>query len=188
MTAESENGYPHVPAAARTVHIGGLTRSQLRQSLQNAGISLNAYAEELFADERFTTSDQPHTVETVELTVGELGFMDGAAAGEIFKRASALGLAACPLELAPHLRLQYTDQPEGSAERSVQHEAPHASITVASEPLSECDDFPKGFYLRNIDGVLWLRGYRADAVHVWNAWDRFVFARQTDWQGNCHES
>jgi hypothetical protein len=34
-----------------------------------------------------------------------------------------------------------------------------------------------GFYLRRIRGVLWLRGYRSPAEHVWEAADRFVFRR-----------
>lgn len=41
----------------------------------------------------------------------------------------------------------------------------------------EDDDFPKGFYLRRINDALWLRGYRADHLHVWNPYDHFIFVR-----------
>jgi hypothetical protein len=34
-----------------------------------------------------------------------------------------------------------------------------------------------GFYLRRIQGVLWLRGYRSALEHIWSADDRFVFRR-----------
>ena len=51
----------------------------------------------------------------------------------------------------------------------------HRSITIASEILTEDDDFPKGFYLRKIDGMLWLRGYLADQLHVWNPDNHFIF-------------
>ena len=94
------------------------------------------------------------------------------------QRSAELGLSLCPLELAPHLRLQYLDQPEGySGHPPSQHRAPPGSITVASAQLSEDDDLPKGFYLRRIEGVLWLRGYRCGAEHIWSPEDHFVFCR-----------
>ena len=54
-----------------------------------------------------------------------------------------------PLEVAPHLRLQYTDQPNG----------PY--LTVASQKLRSDETFPNGLYLRSLDDGLWLRGYCA---------------------------
>ena len=53
-------------------------------------------------------------------------------------------------------------------------QAPPGAITVASLPISEQDDDPTGFYLRRIDGVLWLRSC---AGHVWKADDEFVFQK-----------
>ncbi|MDA0708693.1 MAG: helicase, partial [bacterium] len=47
---------------------------------------------------------------------------------------------------------------------------------IASQILTEDDDFPKGFYLRRIKGVLWLRGYRSWPGHVWEPDDHFVFS------------
>jgi hypothetical protein len=74
--------------------------------------------------------------------------------------------------------LQYLDQPEGYWDQPVRHhQAPSGSITIASEPLSEDDDFPKGFYLRRIKGVLWLRGYRSGAEHIWEPGDHFLFCQ-----------
>ena len=56
---------------------------------------------------------QSTTFRTVELTVSDLGFPDGATTAQDFKKASQLGLELCPLELGPYLRLEYLDQPEG---------------------------------------------------------------------------
>ena len=56
-----------------------------------------------------------------------------------------------------------------------QNKAPTGSITVASPILSEEEEFPTGFYLRNIAGVLWLRGYSADNQHIWSPSDCFLF-------------
>ncbi|MDF2038353.1 helicase [Cytobacillus oceanisediminis] len=170
--------YPDGPFITRTVEVGGLAKSQLLQKLQQYSILMNEYGERLFADDRFTTSDRVSSLKTVELTVMNLGFHDGATTEQLFKRARSLGLELCPHELGPHLRLKYLDQPEGfSGNTTKQQQAPTGSITIASEILTEDDDFPKGFYLRRINGVLWLRGYIADHLHVWNPEDRFIFIK-----------
>jgi hypothetical protein len=170
--------YPDCPVISRTVEVGGLTKSQLLQKLQQASIMLNVYGERLFAADQFTTSVAKYSLETVELTVMDLGFPDGADTARLFKRAGDLGLKLCPMELGPYLRLMYLDQPEVCEEDSQQHQAPSGSITIASKILSEDGELPKGLYLRRMDGVLWLRGYRADHLHVWNPDDRFIFVQK----------
>jgi len=74
--------------------------------------------------------------------------------------------------------MQFLDQPEGSAGFSAtQHRAPPGSITIASSPLDDSDETPKGFYLRRIDGVLWLRGYWSWPGNIWRPEDVLVFSR-----------
>ncbi|MUK90631.1 helicase [Ornithinibacillus sp. L9] len=179
MCHENEQTYPNCPVVHRTLEVGGLTKSQLIQKLQQHAILMNKYGEMLLADGRFMTSDTKYSLKTVELTVGDLGFSDGATTPQIFKRAGELGLEMCPLELGPHLRLKYLDQPEGYSGNPLQrHQAPSGSITIASEILTDDDEFPKGFYLRRMNGVLWLRGYIADHLHVWNSDDHFIFCKR----------
>lgn len=159
-----------------SVNLGGLMKSELLEELARNAISMNVSAERLFASDHFTTSETRYSVTTVELTLCNLGFPRGATIAEIYERAGQLGLGLCPLELGPHLRLQYHDQPEGHLGKPVRrHQAPYGSITIASEILSEEEDFPKGFYLRRIEGVLWLRGYRSWPGHVWEPDDHFIF-------------
>ena len=165
MHIETENVYPDCPTITRTVDVGGLTKSELIQELQRNSISLNAYGERLFADDHFTTSETSHRLKTVELTVRDLGFPEGATTAQIFERASELGLELCPLELGPHLRLRYLDQPEGFW------------ITIASKKISEDNDFPNGFYLRRLDDGLWLRGYRAEPQYVYDSDNHFIFSQ-----------
>ncbi len=57
------------------------------------------------------------------------------------------------------------------------HEAPDRAVTVLSEILEENDTFPKGLYLRNVDGVLWLRGYTCDAEYRFPADTLFAFEK-----------
>lgn len=169
--------FPRCHVIRREVEVGGLTKSQLVRTLRQASIRLNRYAMKLFRDDRFTVSDTKHVVRTVELTVGDLGYVQGATSIEILVTAGRFGLDPCPLELAPYLRLAYLDQPEGSFGSPIrQHRAPLGSITVASKPLDADPATPKGFYLRRIDGALWLRGYLSDAAHVWSPKDHLVFS------------
>jgi hypothetical protein len=179
MHTETEHIYPNCPTITRTVIVGGMTKSELIEELHRNAISMNESGERLFASDHFTTSETRYSVTTVELTVRDLGFPRGATIAEIYARAGALGLGLCPIDLGPHLRLQYLDQPEGDwGNPPRRHQAPYGSITIASEKLTEDDDFPKGFYLRRIKGVLWLRGYRSRPEHVWEPDDHFIF-RQT---------
>lgn len=127
----------------------------------------------------------PRTVCTGGMTKGELLSalrQNGIQLNEIaqvFDRAAERGFVLCPLELAAHLRLQFTDQPEGFLGHPPStNRAPPGALTIAAHPLVADDGVPMGFYLRRIRGVLWLRGYRSPAEHVWSASDRFVFCRQ----------
>jgi hypothetical protein len=167
--------YPDCPTISRTVEMGGYTKSQLIQKMQQHAIFMNEFAEMLFANDRFTVADKKYTLTTIELTVSNLGFSEGATTIQIFYRAKQLGLELCPLEVGPYLRIQYLDQPEGYLGKSQQNQAPYGSITIASEILNEDINFPKGFYLRRIKGELWIRGYVADEQHVWGPNDHFVF-------------
>lgn len=178
MSVKEDKIYPNCPTIIRTVEIGGLTKSQLYQKLRQHSISMNKFGERLFDDDKFTIPDKIYNVRAVELKVRDLGFSEGATIPQLFERANQLGLKLCPIELGPRLRLEYLDQPEGhSGKPSWRHRAPYGSVTIASEILSEDVDFPKGFYLRRIEGELWLRGYIADHLHVLEPDDHFIFVK-----------
>jgi hypothetical protein len=163
-------------AAARTISIGGMTKPQLLAQLQAANVQLNDSARILFEDNRFKTSPKTFQVQIAEVSVADLGFIDGARIATIHARAIELGHLLCPLELAAHFRLQFPDQPEGFiGQPASQHRAPPGSLTIASPELTPDDNMPKGFYLRRIEGVLWLRGYRSGPEHLWSPADRFIF-------------
>lgn len=164
--------------ASRTVCIGGASKHKLLASLRAAQVQLNPLALVLFEHTEFTTAEKISIVETVETSVAELGLQAGGTFEQILESAKLQELGLCPLELAPHLRLQFTEQPEGSVGYPAsQNRAPTGTLTVASSALTEDDDIPKGFYLRRIERVLWLRGYISWAGHVWNPEDSFVFVR-----------
>ena len=170
--------YPDCRTVARTVRVGGMIKRELLAELQRNDIQLNEYARTLFAHSEFATSPTTASIATVELAVANLGYAQGATIGQLHVRAAELGLMLCPLELGPHLRLQFLDQPEGHlGYPASKHRAPHGSITVASRQLADDHETPKGFYLRRIEGVLWLRGYRSASDELWSPEDRLVFCR-----------
>jgi len=164
----------------RTVLVGGIGKEQLRRELDLNGIRMNQAAEDLFANPPFKTSEQCRPLECVEASIAELGFASGATFEALSCRIIELGLLLCPLETGPHLRLQYRDQPEGLfGNPPTKHRAPPGSLTIASAPLDELEATPKGFYLRKIEGELWLRGYWSGPDHIWPPDDRLFFLRQS---------
>jgi hypothetical protein len=178
ISADTAATYPDCPTIVRNVHIGGQRKAELLQELARNGVEMNDAAKVLFASDRFTTSPERTLFSTVELTVGSLGCCRGATTSVVYDSALRLGLRLCPLELGPHLRLQLLDQPEGFVGQPVwQHRAPPGSIIIASAILSDDDKVPKGFYLRRIQGTLWLRGYWCGQEHICDPGDHFVFGQ-----------
>ena len=132
-----------------TLTIEPTTKASLIARLTGAGVQLNAYARELFEEERFVPRDVRYTITLVQRTVASLGFEHGAIYEEVVAAAAERGLSECPLEVAAHLRLAWLEQPSG----------PY--LTIASEKPRVGDMFPNGFYLRRREDGIWLRGYRA---------------------------
>lgn len=168
--------YPNCPSVARNVRIGGMGKLALLDEMEKHGIQMNEAGKALFANASFTTSESVSTVSTIEITVANLGFAQGASFAGILEKAASMGLAPSPLELGPHLRLQFPDQPEDHIGASVTpHKAPPGSITIISPPIDGNEDTPQGFYLRRISGVLWLRGYWSGPEHIWSPDDAIIF-------------
>jgi hypothetical protein len=171
-----QTGRVHDDDRSRVLRVGGLQREVLIGHLKAAGVLLNASAETLLQDPVFDSSEV-EDIEVVAIAVGNLGFSDGATLSQIFAAAQECGLRLCPPTTGPYLRLSLPDQENAPDSIMSTGRAPSGSITVASDPLRQDDDYPKGFYLRVVDGVPWLRGYRSTAKHLWSPSDRLAFAR-----------
>ena len=178
-----ESPQPHPPSGSMTkrsridlleVSVGGLSRDQLRSALTSRGILVNVHAETLLESELFDREDT-RVIAVTERTVADLGRPDGARLSEILELGIQQGLLLCPADTGPYLRLALADQASSADALMSSGKAPDGSLTVASEVLSDDADYPKGFYLRVVEGQSWLRGYRCDDEHVWSAQDRFVF-------------
>jgi hypothetical protein len=147
------------------ISIGGVTREQLIQRLMDAGIQFNEYAHILFKHSSFTPDNHIFNVKLVKVTLTDLGLNNPCSFQDIIDKGLSLGLQLCPLYLAAFLRLEYLDQADG----------PY--LTIAS-PRPEIDEaYPTGFYIRNLQGSLWLRGYRVEGEAEWPLDNEFVFMK-----------
>ena len=156
------------------VSVGGLSRRHLLDSLTSHGILVNGHAETLIEEGVFDDSVRRPVVVT-ERTVAELGLTKGATLSHIFDVAQQQGLSLCPAYTAPYLRMALNAQPASRDSAMSSGRAPDGGLTVAALAFSRDDEYPKGFYLRVVDGQKWLRGYRCDDAHRWSPDDRFIF-------------
>jgi hypothetical protein len=140
----------------------GAAAGEMVAQLEAAGVKFNAYAERLLAHPSFAALDLG-SYHVTKMSVRDLGLSAPSTFAEIVSRAESRGVRLCPLGLAAPLRLAYLDQPAG----------PYFTIASAMPEVSE--DFPNGFYLRNFEGSLWLRGYRASADWEFSPESEFGF-------------
>jgi hypothetical protein len=70
-----------------------------------------------------------------------------------------------------------TETPQPVRVGGLSRSALMARLARASVPPPDTLDQPWGFYLRRVDGVPWLRGYRCWSGHVWAPEDVLVFTQ-----------
>jgi hypothetical protein len=87
--------------------------NSLRTALEAARVRVGDSADEVLGRPAFQFSPAKHDVDLMVVSVAELGFPNGARLADIHRRAGELGLELCPAEVAPLLRLAYTNQPMG---------------------------------------------------------------------------
>lgn len=142
------------------VRVGGQPREAVLQSLREADVRLNAHAHTLLEHPVF---DDPAALDLrfVERTVQQLGLPAGGPQCQVFAAARGHGLQLCPVSSGPFLRLATMNQPNAPDSVLSAGRAPTGAIHIASEPLSDDPDYPKGFYLRVVDDQAWLRAIGA---------------------------
>ena len=156
------------PSPARLLRIGGVDKLSLLARLKAQQVALNEHAQTLFASDLFAVAEIAQDIRVCEVSVAELALPAGGTWQALIDAAEVRGLKPCPMETAAYLRLALTDQQEDPSDALTgAGRAPAGALTVISPPLSKDADFPRGFYLRRLDGVDWLRGYRSDEAHVW---------------------
>lgn len=158
-----------------SLEIGTLSRCDLLDALAGLDIGLNDSAVTLLEGATFSTP-KIQRVSVISKTVGELGLASGAVLDNVYEAAQQNGLRLCPVATGPYLRMTWVSQKTAPDAIMSNGRAPTGSVTVASPRLSQDPDYPRGFYLRVIDGRPWLRGYRCDDDYLWSPDDCFAFA------------
>ncbi len=151
------------------------TKDQVLQKLKEHSILINHYAEEFISHPRFSAG-QPDKMTVAVASLKELGLEEGATLSELFQHIRGTRFTPCPPDTGLFLRLAWTDQPKSrNAVITGTHQSPDRAVTVLSEILEPDDAFPKGLYLRNVEGNLWLRGYVCDTEYRFPNDALFVF-------------
>ena len=148
--------------------VGGMNRAKLLARLEERGIQLNESARTLLAHPCFELR-APENLEVLCCSLAGLGLPEGGTLPEILSAVRRSDLAPLPPDAAPYLRLALEDQEQAPDSVLSAGRAPSGALHVLTEPLGTDDEYPKGFYLRVVDGVTWLRGYRCDDEYVWPA-------------------
>lgn len=157
------------------LQIGPFPKSDIPRILKAHDISLNRLAELLFAHPAFST-ESVNMAAAVIASLEEIGLAGGGTLQEIRQQAMKYGFRPCPVSTGLFLRLAWKDQPESqSSLLSGTHRAPDGAVTVMSDALCRDDSFPKGLYLRKVNGVLWLRGYVCGDDYAFAGDDLFAF-------------
>lgn len=159
-----------------TVNYGGLDLDRLYKVLEENNIYLNDYARTILEHPGLTLTPQRSSAVCKVVSLADIGLAKGASLSDIFSRAYSYDLIPCTLEIALFFRISYRHLVDSSGLES-QGKAPAEAITIASIPLESSDDFPKGLYIRRIDGVDWLRGYTCDDQYHFSPEDKFLFKR-----------
>lgn len=140
------------------------TADGCRAAFQTTGRKFSGWANMLLGQPGFTVVEQEIEVDLVNASVEELGFPRGGVRADIYARALTpdIGLALCPPELGPRLRLDYTDQ------------AKDECLIIGMEPLIAEDGNPSVW---TVEQGLWLQTARGDDDLFWHAGYRWVFCR-----------
>ncbi len=153
----------------KTIKLGtGLkTADDFRKALKKADCNISDWANDIIGKSAFSVSPEEVDAELVVVSVAELGFKNGATCADIYKRAEELGLALCPNEVGPQLRLQYKDQPNGEW------------LLIGMEPITDSDGGLSVFSVaRHVGGARWLYSHYGSPDGVWHAGGRWVFLRR----------
>jgi hypothetical protein len=86
---------------------------QFCKSMKELNYYIVVQAEDMMKQSGFWVSNKRTEIDLVKISVGSLGFDEGATLKMIYRRASLLGLELLPPDVGPQLRLQYQDQPLG---------------------------------------------------------------------------
>ena len=151
----------------KTIKLGtGLNNADdFCRAIKDCRMRISDWANDIIGTPGFVVAAGGVEVDLVKVTVGELGFKDGARRDQIYARAKELGLELCPPEVGPQLRLQYKDQPNGEW------------IIIGMKPIRHSDGNLSVFNVEHNDRGQWLDGNGGSPDYISSAGNRWLFVR-----------
>jgi hypothetical protein len=157
--------FPEGRIRRESVTIGGKTKEQLQLEMQERGIQISLWTQDMLDSKDFTTLNQPEDRPLVRLNVGALGLKSQyPTTDEIYTRVQELGLDLCPAEVGPHYRLQYKNQPMNEW------------LYVGMKQIADRDGNPSVFRIVRGGSGVWLDDRWARPAREWHPKFEFVFS------------
>jgi hypothetical protein len=166
MTAQPDTLSPGQTdfAVWKTIKLGThKTVADLKTAITSSGCRIADWADDLMKQAAFTLAAEETEVDLVVKSVADLGFVRATPYRTICVKAQELGLALCPSEVGPQLRLQYLDQPKGEW------------LRVAMDPITGSGGDRGVFSVGRGGNGRWLVWHYGDPDGTWFPGDRFVF-------------
>ena len=151
----------------KTIHYQKLNNETILDWLSDNRIFVNQYAVMLLNNLSFNSNRDNLQIVITELSLADLNLHGEANYLDISDAISNFGFKHCPF-----IRLSYKDQIRSSPVSMNKH--PEDAILIFSKPLVESVEFPKGFYIIERDGDLWLRGYVCSEDYTWSPDTRII--------------
>lgn len=143
----------------KTITIGGKIT---KKDFEKKGMHVSDWANEIL--QKVTFSKKKEKVDLALLSLEDLGLNSPSTRKQIYDAALKLGYELCPAEVAVHLRMHYTDQPNGEW------------ILCGMEPISDSYRNLKLFSVaRNDDGKLWLYSSYGRPDDIWDDYVQWLF-------------
>jgi hypothetical protein len=150
----------------KIIVLGAHDRTGALRAALDARCRVGGLARAMLDASAFTADRAPRQVDLVVLSAAEMGFKgESVSRAAVYRRAAQLGLALCPSEVGPQLRLQYPDQPAGEF------------LHIAMRPIVTRQGEHAAFIVGNGGAGLLLIGSEARLERSAPARQRFVFTR-----------
>ncbi|MFA6077981.1 MAG: hypothetical protein WC724_03095 [Candidatus Paceibacterota bacterium] len=151
----------------KTITIGNYKNTdELKEDILKLGFRIGDWANDILNDPSFDLASKEIKIDLICITVGELGFKNGAYLKEIQDRALSLGLKYCPMEVGPQLRRQYIDQPRLE------------SLQIGMQSQVDSKGHKSEFrVVHGVDGFMWLVGDHKHQDNFWEEGEQFIFVK-----------
>jgi len=156
--------FPERKIRRHSIKIGGKTKEQLQQELEEAGTKITPHAKKMINSPDFTTLPVVEEILLVRLNVSQLGLLGNPTTNQVDARARKLGLGLCPAEVGPQLLLQDVVPEVGEL------------FYISMKQIANSVGYPCVFYQARDRDAPWLLDHVMMPAYKWSPNSEFVFS------------